>query len=118
MSSRTILRKKKIWNKKQNKFFCEICKILKKQWQQINESTKKQYNKKHLKKEFNINDWMLLFIKNLKIKKLSKKLLNRCVDFYQMLKFVDACAYQLTLFINLKIYFVFHVFYLKIYNKK
>ena len=56
---------------------------------------------------------MLLFTKYFKIKQFSKKFTNKFINLYHVLKFVNSQTYYFVLSINVKIYFVFHVFFLK-----
>jgi len=58
----------------------------------------------------------MLSAKNLKQKKLNKKLLNKLLEFFHIQKFIDKQTYHLNLSIIYKIYSVFHVFLLKLYN--
>jgi len=60
----------------------------------------------------------MLSAKNLKQKKLSKKLLNKLLEFFCIQKFIDKQMYHFNLSIIYKIHSVFHVFLLKLYNHK
>ena len=58
---------------------------------------------------------MLLLIKNLKQKQLSKKLLHKFVKSFQMKDKIDEQAYRLTLLNIYRIYNTFYVSFLKSY---
>ncbi len=60
----------------------------------------------------------MLSAKNLKQKKLSKKLSNKLIEFFHIQKSVDKQTYHLDLSIIYRIHSVFHVFLLKSYNHK
>ncbi len=81
----------------------------------INAQTK-YYNWKHKFKFFNVNDLIMLLAKNLKQKKLSKKLLNKIIKFFHIQELINKQMYYLDLSIIYKVHSVFHVFLLKSYN--
>ncbi len=56
---------------------------------------------------------MLLFIKNLKQHRLSKKLLHKFIKSFQIVNLIDKQAYQLALPAHYRIHNVFYVSYLK-----
>jgi len=60
----------------------------------------------------------MLLAKNLKQKKLNKKLLNKLLKFFHIQKFINKQMYHFNLSIIYKIHSVFHVFLLKSYNYK
>ncbi len=76
----------------------------------------KYYNWKHKFKFFNVNDLVMLSTKNLKQKKLSKKLLNKMIKFFHIQELIDKQTYYLDLSIIYKVHSVFHVSLLKSYN--
>jgi len=78
----------------------------------------KYYNQKHKFKFFNIEDLIMLSAKNLKQKKLSKKLLNKLLKFFCIQKSINKQMYRFNLSIIYKIHSVFHVFLLKLYNHR
>jgi len=78
----------------------------------------KYYNWKHKFKFFNVNDLIMLSAKNLKQKKLSKKLLNKMLKFFHIQELINKQTYHLNLSIIYKIHSVFHVFFLKSYNRR
>jgi len=60
----------------------------------------------------------MLSTKNLKQKKLSKKLSNKLLELFHIQKFIDKQTYHLNLSTIYKIHSVFHVFLLKSYNHR
>ncbi len=78
----------------------------------------KYYNWKHKFKFFNVDDLIMLSAKNMKQKKLSKKLLNKMLEFFCILEFINKQMYHLSLSIIYIIHSVFHVFLLKLYNHR
>ncbi len=60
----------------------------------------------------------MLSAKNLKQKKLSKKLSNKMLELFCIQEFIDKQMYHLSLSIIYKIHSVFHVSFLKLYNRK
>jgi len=58
----------------------------------------------------------MLSAKNLKQKKLSKKLLNKMIEFFCIQEFINKQMYYLDLLIIYKVHSVFHVSFLKLYN--
>ncbi len=58
----------------------------------------------------------MLSAKNLKQKKLSKKLSNKMIEFFCIQKFINKQTYCLDLSIIYRVHSVFHVFLLKSYN--
>ncbi len=76
----------------------------------------KYYNWKHKFKFFNVNDLIMLSAKNLKQKKLSKKLLNKIIKFFHIQKLINKQTYHLDLSIIYKVHSIFYVFLLKSYN--
>ncbi len=85
-------------------------------WQNAIDAQTKYYNWKHKFKFFNVNDLIMLSAKNLKQKKLSKKLLNKMIELFCIQKFINKQTYHLNLSVIYRVYFVFHVFLLKSYN--
>jgi len=60
----------------------------------------------------------MLSAKNLKQKKLSKKLSNKLLEFFHIQKFINKQMYCLNLSIIYKVHSVFHVFLLESYNHR
>jgi len=58
----------------------------------------------------------MLSAKNLKQKKLNKKLSNKMIEFFHIQELINKQTYYLDLSIIYRIHFVFHVFLLKLYN--
>jgi transposase-like protein len=59
----------------------------------------------------------MLLAKNLKQKKLNKKLLNKLLEFFHIQKSINKQMYHFNLSVIYKIHSIFHVF-LKLYNHK
>ncbi len=78
----------------------------------------KYYNWKHKSKFFNVDDLIMLSAKNLKQKKLSKKLSNKMIELFYIQKLINKQTYHLNLSIIYKVYSVFHVFLLESYNRR
>ncbi len=60
----------------------------------------------------------MLSAKNLKRKKLSKKLSNKMIKLFRIQEFIDKQTYHLDLSIIYRVHSVFHVFLLELYNCK
>jgi len=60
----------------------------------------------------------MLSAKNLKQKKLSKKLSNNLLELFCIQKFINKQTYHFNLSVIYKIHSVFHVFLLKSYNHR
>ena len=60
----------------------------------------------------------MLSAKNLKQKKLSKKLSNKMLKLFRIQEFIDKQTYHLSLLIIYRVYSVFHVSFLKLYNHR
>ncbi len=90
--------------------------MLTQQWQNAINAQTKYYNQKHKFKFFNINDLIMLSAKNLKQKKLSKKLSNKMIKFFHIQELINKQMYHLDLSVIYKVHSVFHVFLLKSYN--
>jgi len=74
------------------------------------------FDKNHVQKSYNIDNLMLLFIKNLKQHRLSKKLLHKFIKSFQIVNLINKQAYWLTLPAHYRIHNVFYVSYLKSYK--
>ncbi len=85
-------------------------------WQNAINAQTKYYNQKHKFKFFNVNNLVMLSAKNLKQKKLSKKLWNKMIEFFHIQEFINKQMYHLDLSIIYRVHSVFHVFLLKLYN--
>ena len=75
------------------------------------------HNKKIILKNFQIEDQIMLFIKNLKNVRLKRKLFYKFTNFFKVIDVVNAQTYRLKLLKQWRIYFVFYVFLLKLYYK-
>ena len=58
----------------------------------------------------------MLSAKNLKQKKLSKKLLNKMIKFFHIQELINKQMYCLDLSIIYRVHSIFHVFLLELYN--
>ena len=101
--------------KKRIKRFHDIRNQLIQRLQRVSEQQTKYYNANHQSKNYAVNDLMLLSIKNLKQKRLSKKLSHKFVRSFRMKNKIDEQAYRLMLLNIYRIYNTFHVSFLKLY---
>ena len=113
-----IAQKKMSAAKKRIKHVHDVRKTLIKRWQNVADSTFRFYNKKHLFKKFNEKNLIMLFIKNFKLKKFNKKLSNKFINSFKIVKIVKTQTYRLILFDTFKIYSIFYVSYLKSYKRR
>ncbi len=60
----------------------------------------------------------MLSAKNLKQKKLSKKLSNKMIEFFYIQELIDKQMYHLDLLIIYRIYSVFYIYFLMLYNHR
>jgi 3-hydroxy-3-methylglutaryl CoA synthase len=67
-------------------------------WRNAQKIAEKYYNKKYKKISFALDDEILLSTKNLAVRKLYKKILNRYVGSFQIFKKIGMNTYQLNLF--------------------
>ena len=65
-----------------------------------------------------MNDLIILTIKNLKQKRLSKKLSYKFMNFFRIVNKIKAQIYRLFLSIIYRIYNIFYVFLLKFYYNR
>ncbi len=80
---------------------------------------KKFYNLKCKNKIYKIRDKVLLLLKNIRIRKVSKKLINKFLELFKIKKLIDKNTYQLILFKSYKrIYHTFYISLLKLYYKQ
>ncbi len=87
-------------------------------WQNVIDAQAKYYNWKHKSKFFNVDDLIMLSAKNLKQKKLSKKLSNKMIKLFCIQELIDKQMYYFDLSIIYKVHFVFHVSLLELYNRR
>ena len=78
----------------------------------------KYYNQKHTLKEFNVDDLIMLNIKNLKQRRSSKKMSHKYVKSFRVENKIDAQTYRLTLLNIYRIHNTFHVSLLKNYHHR
>ena len=78
----------------------------------------KYYNQKHEFKKFNVNDLIMLNIKNLKQRRLNKKMSHKYVKSFRVKDKIDAQTYRLILSNIYRIHNTFHVSLLKDYHHK
>ena len=67
------------------------------------------YNKKHTSKSFAKKQLMWFDFRDIKMKRLNKKLNLRKVNFYRIVKKINSQIYQFNLLFELRIHNVFHV---------
>ena len=101
--------------KERVKQFHNIRNQLMQRLQKVSAQQTKYYNASHQSKSYAVNDLMLLSIKNLKQKRLNKKLSHRFVDSFRMKNKIDEQTYRLTLSNTYSIYNIFHMSFLKSY---
>ena len=78
----------------------------------------KQYNKSHQFQKYKISDLIILTIKNLKQKRLSKKLFHKFINFFRIVNKIKTQIYRLFLSIIYRIYNIFYIFLLKSYHNR
>jgi hypothetical protein len=87
-------------------------------WQKVVDAQVKYYNQKHIALNFKTEDLIMLFIKNIKLRKSSQKLSSKFIESFRIIELIDKQAYRLILFSFYRIHNVFHVFYLKSYKRR
>ena len=65
-----------------------------------------------------MNDLIILTIKNLKQKRLNKKLFYKFMNFFRIVNKIEAQSYRLLLLIIYRIYNIFYIFLLKFYHNR
>ena len=86
------------------------------QWlQRVSVKQIKYYNVNHKSKKYIVSDLILLSIKNLKQKRLSKKLSHKFVESFWMKNKIDEQTYRFILFNIYRIHNTFYVSFLKLY---
>ena len=78
----------------------------------------KQYNKSHQSQKYKMSDLIMLTIKNLKQKRLNKKLSYKFVNLFRIVDKIRTQTYRLLLSIIYRIHNTFHVFLLKPYHNR
>ncbi len=104
--------------KERMKMLQDVQNTLTQWWQNAIDAQTKYYNRKHKFKFFNVNDLIMLSAKNLKQKKLSKKLSNKMIKFFCIQELLNKQMYHLDFSIIYKVHSVFHVFLLELYNRR
>jgi hypothetical protein len=85
----------------------------------LKRAAEKYYNKKYKKIFFTLSDEILLSTKNFAIRKLCKKILNRYVGSFQILKKIGINVYQLNLFRKYgRFHRIFHISLLEFYTRR
>ena len=97
------------------KWLKEVRQILIKWWQNIIDVSVKYYNEHHKPKQYNMREMIILAIKNLKQKQLSKKLSHCFIRPFKMDKIVEKQIYHLILSLNYRIHSVFYILLLESY---
>ena len=97
------------------KQFYDIWNQLMQQLQRANVEQIKYYNVNYKSKKYVVSDLILLSIKNLKQKRLNKKLSHKFVESFQMKNKINEQTYRFTLFNIYRIHNTFHVSFLKSY---
>jgi hypothetical protein len=88
-------------------------------WNKAQETSKKYYNKKHKQRFYRISSEVLLSSRNLKLRKLCKKLTDRFVGPFQVMEAVGENAYRLRLPKEYsRLYSIFHVSLLEPYHRR
>ena len=76
----------------------------------------KFYNKKHKNKSYRIEDEVMLSLKNIYMRKVSKKLTDKFLRPFKVKKLIGKMAYELKLLLNYeRIHSTFHVTLLELY---
>jgi hypothetical protein len=87
-------------------------------WYKIVDAQVKYYNRKHMTLNFNAENLIMLFIKNIKLRKSSQKLSSKFIESFRIIELINKQAYHLILSSFYRIHDVFHVFYLKLYKRR
>jgi hypothetical protein len=98
--------------------FIEYKQKLIERWQKVVDAQVKYYSWKHMTLNFNAENLIMLFIKNIKLRKSSQKLLSKFIKSFRIIELIDKQVYRLILFSFYRIHDVFHVFYLNSYKRR
>ena len=101
--------------KKRVKRFHDIRNQLIQRLQRVSEQQTKYYNVNHQFKSYAVSDLMLLSIKNLKQKRLNKKLSHKFVNLFRVKNKINEQTYRLTLLNIYRIHNTFYILLLKSY---
>lgn len=94
----------------------DVQNTLTQQWQNVANAQAKYYNQKYKFKFYSVEDLIMLLAKNLKQKKLRKKLSNKLLELFRIQESIDKQTYHFNLSTIYKIYSVFYAFLLKSYK--
>ena len=83
--------------------------------QQVNVEQIKYYNVNYKLKKYVVNDLILLSIKNLKQKRLNKKLSHKFIESFRIKNKINEQTYRFILSNIYRIYNTFHISFLKLY---
>ena len=103
---------------KRMKWLHEFRDELTQRWKHVVVAQIKYYNKKHLSKNFKIENLIMLLTKNLKQKKSNKKLFHKFIELFRVKKSVEKQTYHLIFFNIYRIHFVFHVSLIESYRRR
>lgn len=78
------------------------------------------YNAKHINKTFNVGDWVLISTRNLNLRRISRKLAEKYIGPYQIIRRVgtSGLAYEVRFPSTMRIHNVFNVTYLEPWNSR
>jgi hypothetical protein len=79
-------------------------------WQKVVDAQIKYYNRKHMTLNFNAENLIMMFIKNIKLRKSNQKFLSKFIKSFRIIELIDKQVYRLILFSFYRIHDVFHVF--------
>ncbi len=87
-------------------------------WQKATNVQVKYYNEKYIALNFKTKNFIMLFIKNIKLNNSSQKLSHKFIKSFRIVETMNKQTYRLIFFSFYRIHDVFHVFYLKSYKKR
>ena len=104
--------------KEQVKHVHDICEALEQRYQNVVKMQAKYYDAKHKPQTYNVGDLVMLSMKNLHLKRPSRKMSHKFIGPFRIKDLVRTQAYRLTLPSTYQIHDVFHVSYLEPYNRR
>ena len=113
-----FIEKKISSTKNKIKHLHEVKKTLIKRLKIVVATQTKYYNQKHEFKKFNVNDLIMLNIKNLKQRRFNKEMSHKYVKSFRVKDKIDAQTHHFILFNIYRIYNTFHVSLLKDYHHR